>query len=80
MDKQQIIENARILGRACNSLMLNAMCVDFIIGQRRRESLIKSYDAIAKNYESYKSKAIHEFAPNNWLKMHGYPMRRKIKR
>lgn len=31
-------------------------------------------EALIKEYKSY----VQAFAPNNWLKMHGYPMRRRF--
>ena len=29
--------------------------------------------------DKYRNKIIRKYAPNNWLKMHGYPMRRKVR-
>ena len=39
-------------------------------------------DAVITAYgqlDKHRGKIIRKYAPNNWLKMHGYPMRRKVR-
>ena len=53
----------------------------YIMGMNlRAKSLNDSYAITMLNYEKYRRRAIRAIMPNNWLKMHGYPMRRKIRK
>ena len=45
--------------------------------KKRVNKFNDAYVEIRNHYGEYKNKVIREFAPNNWLKMHGYPMRRR---
>lgn len=52
-----------VMGMLCQSYMF----------EKRTEVLTKSFSEVAKSYKRY-NRLVHS---NNWLKMHGYPMRRK---
>lgn len=52
-----------VMGMLCQSYMF----------EKRTEVLTKLFPEVAKSYERYYRLSLS----NNWLKMHGYPMRRK---
>lgn len=38
-----------------------------------------SMQAASRGYKNYKEKVIRNTMPNNWLKLHGYRMRRRVR-
>ena len=47
------------------------------IHAKRCAALNEVYETMHANFERYKLMAIQQSHSNNWLKMHGYPMRRR---
>lgn len=57
-------------------LSINAIILGNAINRRKMESLLTSYSVVENEYKAYWRRVI----PNNYLKMHGIPMRRGRKR
>lgn len=47
--------------------------------EKRIAALEASYKMLEDSYSVYKDKVIRKYSANNWLKMHGYPMRRRAR-
>ena len=50
-----------------------------VMEAKRHIALTEAYECMNAEIARYKLTVIQNSHSNNWLKMHGYPMRRKIK-
>ncbi len=66
-----------ILKMYAPNLALGNLGIASIVLARHYDALHEQLNISNKLYEKYKERVIREFSSNNWLKMHGYPMRRK---
>ena len=57
-------------------MALNQIIFSNKLLERRTMHLLTAYDIMTKEYEQYRRRVL----PNNYLKMHGIPMRRGRKR
>lgn len=44
---------------------------------RQQAVLLEGFERLTKEYGQYRKKAFKRLNTNNWLKMHGYPMKRR---
>ena len=58
-------------------IQLLAMIESAKESHKRMIKIAEDYNNANKCFEEYKNKVIRRTSSNNWLKMHGYPMRRK---
>ena len=56
--------------------IIHMMAAQHIVNDRRLRVLEKSYGIMNKEYAAYKHRVSRRTHSNNWLKLHGYPMRR----
>lgn len=85
MKNMDITEESRIGGNLCDyipenlSLLPFVMFYDLVRFRIKLKSNDEAIKACTKAYEKYKFNVFRSIHGNNWLKRHGYPMKRNVK-
>ena len=56
--------------------MIHMLEEQYIVNDRRLKALEESYGIVNKELEKYRHRVMRRTRSNNWLRLHGYPMRR----
>ena len=77
--KKQLEVYKEIMKKYTPTIVTSAGVAMFVddISHRKNVAMMQALNTLANYSELYRSKYLRKFKSNNWLKMHGYPMRRK---
>lgn len=65
--------------RMTQNLLSSFVALYHTTQEKRIAALEASYKMLEDSYGVYKDKVIRKYSANNWLKMHGYQMRRRAR-